>query len=355
MKQVVNKVVIMIFCIIASIANAQIGNFKVSSTGIVQFGYQKYGYLGIGFNKNAPSSNQSQWAIEHDEGGLNFWKPWPSPNNGNYHMFIADWGCVGINCTPNKFNSVNPNQDRLHVNGKIVSRGHFTWSDERTKCQITNLSPALSKILSLRTVSFYDRANITFGSYQSDSTSYFDSTKTFAPMGAEYCDTFKHFGLIAQEVKTILPSLVSETKSGVLALNYLEIVPLLIKSTQEQQAIIDTLNLQIQQLRQEIINWQGRSIDTLGQSRSRLFQNTPNPFNGTTTISYFIDENTSVSNAVIEVRDIMGNLKTSITLADGSGIGQVQYDGSQLLLGYYIYTLKVNGGVKDSKMFLKEQ
>ena len=86
-----------------------------------------------------------------------------------------------------------------------------------------------------------------------------------------------------------------------------------------------------------------------------MFQNTPNPFDGITKISYFIDENINISIATIEVRDIMGNLKATLALGDRSGIGEVDYDGSSLTQGYYIYTLKVNGGVKDSKMFLKEQ
>ena len=51
----------------------------------------------------------------------------------------------------------------------------------------------------------------------------------------------------------------------------------------------------------------------------------------------------------------MGNLKTTIPLTDRSGVGEITYDGSLLTLGYYIYTLKVNGGVKDSKMFLIER
>ncbi|MFY7862170.1 MAG: T9SS type A sorting domain-containing protein, partial [Chitinophagales bacterium] len=81
----------------------------------------------------------------------------------------------------------------------------------------------------------------------------------------------------------------------------------------------------------------------------------PNPFDGITTISYFIDENITVSSSSIEIRDIMGNLKTTIPLTDRSGVGEITYDGSLLTLGYYIYTLKVNGGVKDSKMFLIER
>jgi hypothetical protein len=348
------KISIIIFLVfIASYTDAQTGAFKVTNSSAIQLGYQNYRWLGFGFNSASPTSNQSQWAIEHWDGGLNFWKPWPSANAGNYKLILADGGCVGINCHPLVYNISAPNSDKLHVNGKITSRGHFTWSDSRTKCQINNLDPALNTLLTLRTVSYFDRVNITIGNYQHDSIQNGDSTKYFPSMGSEYCDTLKHFGLIAQEVKNIYPSLVSETQSGVLALNYVEIVPLLIKSTQELNSIIEGQKLEIENLRQEIVNWKGKTIDS-PSDKTRLFQNNPNPFNGNTTFTYFIDENTAISSAVIEVRNIMGMLQTTLSLGDRSGLGEIEYNGSSLTHGYYIFTLKINGSVKDSKMFLKE-
>ncbi len=86
--------------------------------------------------------------------------------------------------------------------------------------------------------------------------------------------------------------------------------------------------------------------------RSKLYQNNPNPFRGRTTITYFIDEKNSVGSATIDVRNLMGYLQTSISLDDKSGLGKVEFDASNLQDGFYIYTLKVNGDVKDSKMFL---
>ena len=161
------------------------------------------------------------------------------------------------------------------------------------------------------------------------------------------------YGLIAQEVDAIFPNLLGSAGNKK-SLNYTELIPVLIKGFQEQQKIIDSQKLELARLRQEIVNWQGRSIDTIGQSKSRLFQNTPNPFDGTTTITYFIDESTSVSSATIEVRNIMGVLQSTMVLQDGTGLGSIEYQGGSLTPGYYIYTLKVNGSVKDSKMFLKE-
>lgn len=63
----------------------------------------------------------------------------------------------------------------------------------------------------------------------------------------------------------------------------------------------------------------------------------------------------------MEVHDLTRNLKATIPLADQSGLGQVvfnnvssAYSSSSLSAGYYVYTLKVNGSAKDSKMLLIE-
>lgn len=337
------------------------------SSDRVQIGYQNYRWLGFGFSRTSPTSNQSQWGIDHFDGGLNFWKPWPVNSHGNYKLFLSDlYGKVGIGIgsTPLWSRSLNWNWHALQIRGWGLADGWATYSDERLKTNFRPILNPIQKILALKAYQYdYNLAKMKADTMISDTTG--SSANGYEPdkMKRQQDELssdgmLNRYGFKAQEVQSILPDLVHNPisdSSGYKAMDYIGIVPILVEGFKAQQALIDSQNTIIAQLRQEIVNWQGRSIDTIGQSRSRLFQNTPNPFNGTTTISYFIDESTSVSNAVIEVRDIMGNLKTSITLADGSGIGQVQYDGSQLLLGYYIYTLKVNGGVKDSKMFLKEQ
>jgi hypothetical protein len=51
-----------------------------------------------------------------------------------------------------------------------------------------------------------------------------------------------HYGLIAQEVREVLPDIVSgdDGENGTLGMNYSELVPVLVKAVQEQQAEIDT-------------------------------------------------------------------------------------------------------------------
>jgi flagellar hook assembly protein FlgD len=121
-------------------------------------------------------------------------------------------------------------------------------------------------------------------------------------------------------------------------------IPLLVRGLQEQQVIIE-------QLKQEVQELKGKTVYT-DVDKTKLFQNNPNPFRGTTTFTYYIDESTNVSGAVIEIRNIMGTLQNSITLGDKSGLGKIEFNAENLAEGYYVYALKVNGNLKDSKMLL---
>ena len=60
-----------------------------------------------------------------------------------------------------------------------------------------------------------------------------------------------HYGFIAQELETVLPELVvtkpdTSNSAQIKAINYLEIIPLLVGKLQKMQTEIDNLKLQIQ-------------------------------------------------------------------------------------------------------------
>jgi len=81
-----------------------------------------------------------------------------------------------------------------------------------------------------------------------------------------------------------------------------------------------------------------------------LAQNTPNPFNPTTTISFTMDETAAAS---LRVYDLGGHAVA--TLVEGMverGEHRVVFDASQLASGVYFYTLEANGAVETRKMVL---
>jgi hypothetical protein len=92
-------------------------------------------------------------------------------------------------------------------------------SDARAKTNIQDLVPGLAEIMLLHPVSF-----------------------SFLP---EFVDDGGkvHQGLIAQEVRELLPENVYESANGMLGINYPELIPVLIKAIQEQDAKIEALAL----------------------------------------------------------------------------------------------------------------
>jgi hypothetical protein len=62
-------------------------------------------------------------------------------------------------------------------------------------------------------------------------------------------DAKVNLGLIAQEVESVIPELVDKAKgeAGMMSLNYMGLVPVLIKAIQEQQATVQALQATIRE------------------------------------------------------------------------------------------------------------
>jgi len=232
-------------CILFTMSmNAQ-GVFKVNSTNsAVQLGYDDYRFLTFGDGFTSP--NNGAWSIERWNGGLNFWKPWPSANFGNYKMFIRDNGNVGINMNPFGWNIL-----KLQVSGYTVSNGNFIWSDERLKTNVKNLTSGIDQIMQLKPVSYDYNQAITLGDGSPGSEEDPIKRKTMtADNNGNGEDTLKHFGLLAGDVFKIFPNVVSPDlgSTKVNAVNYTELIPVLIKAMQEQQEQISSQRQQIKDL-----------------------------------------------------------------------------------------------------------
>jgi len=81
-----------------------------------------------------------------------------------------------------------------------------------------------------------------------------------------------------------------------------------------------------------------------------LGQNHPNPFNYSTTISYNLPADGSVS---LKIYNIIGNeVATLVNSKQTKGSYTIQYNANDLTSGVYYYRLKYNDQVKSNKMFL---
>lgn len=148
-----------------------------------------------------------------------------------------------------------------------------------------------------------------------------------------------HYGLIAQELKEIYPELVYEDSEGELGINYVEMIPLLIQSIQELTSKITVLEAQ-----------NATQIESIGKvEETILFQNTPNPFNQDTEISFALPE--SIQNASLYIYNMNGTQIDQIPL-NQRGKGAITLKGKTLTAGMYIYTLIADNKVVDSKRMI---
>jgi len=108
----------------------------------------------------------------------------------------------------------------LHCDGDVVA---YSTSDERLKDNIVPISGCLEKVLSLDAVEFdWNENQQTYSGHD--------------------------IGLIAQQVQKIAPEIITERENGYLAMKYEKMIPLLVGATQEQDAQINELEEQIQEL-----------------------------------------------------------------------------------------------------------
>ncbi len=237
-----------------------------------------------------------------------------APSNG-----LAVQGYVGIATTSPAYN--------LDVAGNINYSGNLTnISDQRYKTNVQTLSGSLSKVSSLRGVS-----------YQFNQSGF--PEKNF--------DDKTHLGFIAQEIQKIFPELVSTDQNGFLAVNYVGLIPVLVSAIQEQKSTIDSL-------KKIIYGTSSNSRLAANTSENipstiQLFQNVPNPFDQTTTISYNVPAGSGAASIIIF--DLQGKqLQKFDNIPTGNG--QIQFDGTQFGAGMYLYSLIVGGKEIDTKRFI---
>jgi hypothetical protein len=127
-------------------------------------------------------------------------------------------GSLGVGVVP------NATDGRIDASNDIVA---FSSSDSRLKENITPIEGSLNKLLKISGVEF----------------DWKEETKDVH--GYEGHD----IGVIAQEIKEILPEAVRENVSGYLAVRYEKIVPLLIEAMKEQQEQIENLKTEINRLK----------------------------------------------------------------------------------------------------------
>jgi hypothetical protein len=235
-----------------------------------------------------------------------------------------------------------------YFNGSLAcTSGPFNVSDQILKDNITSVSNALSVIdqLSPKTFTF--------------------KTQDYPSM---HLQEGTHYGLIAEDVEQVLPDLVlpfaePEVKDDqgntvydqvdFKAVNYTELISVLIAGMKEQQTQINDLQTQLNGCcSPRLTNPNTGSIELENMEGLQLQQNDPNPFSESTQIKWNVPD--EFQNAMIYFYDNSGNQVNSYKV-NSKGAGELQVFGSKLSAGIYTYTLIVDGKVVDTKKMVKTQ
>lgn len=171
----------------------------------------------------------------------------------------------------------------------------------------------------------------------------------------------KRYGLLAQDVQKVMSEFVSSTevvvdeeKGGTkksvtteyLGVNYLDMIPVLIKSIQELNALVEVQAARIDELEAppEDTNSTPRpnsnEIGLTPQSTGKVFQNNPNPFKNNTRISYELPENTR--QARLMITDMSGR-QVATYMLNSQRTGEVNVNANGLPNGTYVYVLMADG------------
>ena len=230
-----------------------------------------------------------------------------------------------------------------YVDGTLTATSVITPSDIRLKTNITNISytdQTLENLMKINVLSYnYKKREIP----EMERDTIQESTIRAYDTKWESDAKERHFGFSAQELKEIFPDLVKEGQDGYLGVNYVELVPLLLRSIQELKQELDEVKGEAKAITRSVSD---ETADFNAAAKNNvLYQNTPNPFKEQTIIRFSLEEN--VHDASICIFDMTG--KTLKKLPISTGMESVSIGGYELGEGMFLYSLIVNGQVIDTK------
>lgn len=221
---------------------AQTSQFRIRQDEYLMIGAETYKVLTFGQGTSTP--NNGQYAIEYwpSQGGLNFWKPWPSNNPANAILFLRDDHRIGVGTT----GDVNY---RLDINGRLRAvSGFWTGSDQTIKKDIKPYNNGLNVLMQIKPVSYRYKQSLQRYSSENWESETDSKQKTIKAESSVQVDDRDQLGFIAQELEKVLPEAVMKDSKGIYSINYDILIPVLVNAFQVQQQEIEVLKAKIEKI-----------------------------------------------------------------------------------------------------------
>lgn len=300
--------------------------FLISATTTVQFKMDSNGDVGIGYMSGDPSYKlhvRGETSINPGSTATLY-----ILNYSNCPLLRASWSNAA-------YIGTSTNYIYKTYSNNVYSNNYGSLSDISIKENIRDITNPLDAILQIRGVKF-DIKRAYFSNSQEDK------------IDGLVEESKNKYGVIAQELNEILPDLVEyDEESSFLAVNYVEMIPILIEAIKEQQIQIEELKAAIGS--GDALKGVIATTSSSDQVSSTLYQNVPNPFTEETTISFSLGE--SVGSASLFIYDMLGKQVKSFDLPE-RGHSQISILGGEMDAGIYVYSLVADGLLIGTKQMI---
>ena len=241
----------------------------------------------------------------------------------------------------------------VKISGSLTIPNMFIPSDNRLSENVTSLNErgsatsTLDNLLGMNVIQYNMKSRVPdeIPADMEDSTGNVRKAYEYLKKDEMKMSARRHFGIDAEELQKIYPDLVLEGQDGYLAVNYVELVPLLIRSIQELKQELDAVKgnskAMTRSLNDEYADFNANATAT----GNVLYQNNPNPFKEQTTIRFLLADD--VQDASICIFDMTGKMLKKLPIS--SGDSSVSINGWELGEGMFLYSLIINGQVIDTK------
>ena len=210
----------------------------------------------------------------------------------------------------------------------------YNYSDERAKKNIQGLNNGLSKITLLNPVSYDWKEEKVMA----------DSLNGIAPSGPIEKGV-RQYGFLAQDIEKVMPDVVATDENGFKMVNYIAIIPVLVKAVQELQSTVSKQS----DLIKELIGKQSSGTGKI-EKANKILSCSANDSGERLSIATQLDD--GVTNAHLVISSISGEPERTIPVSAQSP--NVDENISSLQKGIHIVGLYVDNGLSDSKNWVKE-
>lgn len=244
----------------------------------------------------------------------------------------------------------------IKVTGNITASNMYIPSDSRLSENVVSLNErgndtsTLDNLLGMNVIQYNMKSRIPDempAGIENDSTGNVREAYEYLKKDEMKMTERRHFGIDAEELKKTYPDLVLEGQDGYLAVNYVELVPVLIKAIQELKQQVDELQ-GTDTVKKTPAKTSATDVGSSSIKKNTLYQNTPNPAKEQTIIRYRLADN--AKDAAICIFDMQGKMLKKLPVSSDND--SVTINGYELGQGMFLYSLVINGQEIETKKMI---